>query len=101
MAQQLRASFRGPELNALLSGSSQLPVTAAPGDPITSSGPKGIYMYTDIQRHIYIILIFFFKKMLARIWRNQLGVVAHAFNPSTQKAGAGGFLSLRPAWSTE
>jgi hypothetical protein len=30
-------------------------------------------------------------------------VVAHAFNPSTQEAeaGAGGFLSLRPAWSTK
>jgi hypothetical protein len=25
----------------------------------------------------------------------------HAFNPSTQEAEAGGFLSLRPAWSTE
>jgi hypothetical protein len=28
-------------------------------------------------------------------------VVAHAFNPSTQEAEAGGFLSLRPAWSME
>jgi hypothetical protein len=28
-------------------------------------------------------------------------VVAHAFNPSTREAEAGGFLSLRPAWSTE
>jgi hypothetical protein len=28
-------------------------------------------------------------------------VVAHAFNPSTQEAEAGGFLSLRPAWPTE
>jgi hypothetical protein len=27
------------------------------------------------------------------------GVVAHAFNPSTRKAEAGGFLSSRPAWS--
>jgi major histocompatibility complex class I len=31
----------------------------------------------------------------------QPGVVAHAFNPSTWEAEAGGFLSLRPAWSTE
>jgi major histocompatibility complex class I len=31
----------------------------------------------------------------------KLGVVVHAFNPSTQEAEAGGFLSLRPAWSTE
>jgi major histocompatibility complex class I len=28
-------------------------------------------------------------------------VVAHAFNPSTWEAEAGGFLSLRPAWSTK
>jgi hypothetical protein len=29
------------------------------------------------------------------------GMVAHTFNPSTQEAEAGGFLSSRPAWSTE
>ena len=29
------------------------------------------------------------------------GVVAHTFNPSTREAEAGGFLSSRPAWSTE
>jgi hypothetical protein len=28
-------------------------------------------------------------------------VVVHAFNPSIWKAEAGGFLSSRPAWSTE
>jgi hypothetical protein len=28
-------------------------------------------------------------------------LVEHAFNPSTQEAEAGGFLSSRPAWSTE
>jgi hypothetical protein len=28
-------------------------------------------------------------------------VVAHAFNLSTWETEAGGFLSLRPAWSTE
>jgi hypothetical protein len=28
-------------------------------------------------------------------------VVAHAFNPSTPEAKAGGFLSSRPAWSTK
>jgi hypothetical protein len=27
--------------------------------------------------------------------------VAHTFNPSTQEAEAGGFLSSRPAWSTK
>jgi hypothetical protein len=30
-----------------------------------------------------------------------LGVVGHAFNPSTREAEAGGFLSSRPAWSTK
>jgi hypothetical protein len=29
------------------------------------------------------------------------GVVAHAFNPSTREAEAGGFLSSRPPWSTK
>jgi major histocompatibility complex class I len=28
-------------------------------------------------------------------------VVVHAFNPSTWETEAGGFLSSRPAWSTE
>jgi major histocompatibility complex class I len=31
----------------------------------------------------------------------ELGVVAHTFNPSTREAESGGFLSLRPDWSTE
>jgi hypothetical protein len=31
----------------------------------------------------------------------KLAVVAYAFNPSTWEAEAGGFLSSRPAWSTE
>ena len=29
------------------------------------------------------------------------GMVAHAFNPSTREAEAGGFLSSRGAWSTK
>jgi hypothetical protein len=30
-----------------------------------------------------------------------LGIVVHAFNPSTREAEAGRFLSSRPAWSTK
>jgi hypothetical protein len=33
--------------------------------------------------------------------KKELGVVAHAFNPGTWEAEAGGFLSSRPDWSTE
>jgi hypothetical protein len=33
--------------------------------------------------------------------KHEPGVVAHAFDPSTQEAKTGGFLSSRPAWSTE
>jgi hypothetical protein len=33
--------------------------------------------------------------------RKEPGVVTHAFNPSTREAEAGGFLSSRPAWSTD
>jgi hypothetical protein len=29
------------------------------------------------------------------------GMVVHTFNPNTQEAEAGGFLNLRPAWSTK
>jgi hypothetical protein len=33
--------------------------------------------------------------------KKQPGVVAHAFDPNTWEAEAGGFLSSRPAWSTK
>jgi hypothetical protein len=41
----------------------------------------------------------FFKGYLKLLCKPS--VVAHAFNPSTWEAEAGGFLSSRPAWSTE
>jgi hypothetical protein len=43
----------------------------------------------------YIMKFYAVKK------KNEPGVVAHAFNPSTREAEAGGFLSSRPAWSTK
>ena len=33
--------------------------------------------------------------------KSKAGLVAHAFDPSTWKAEAGGSLTLRPGWSTE
>ena len=36
-----------------------------------------------------------------KIVSKKTDMVAHAFNPSTWEAEAGGSLSLRPAWSTE
>jgi hypothetical protein len=39
----------------------------------------------------------FFNKKQKQAW----AVVAHAFNPSTREAEAGGFLSSRPTWSTK
>jgi major histocompatibility complex class I len=41
-----------------------------------------------------------FNKMIKESFPKP-GLVAHAFNPSTREAEAGGFLSSRPAWSTE
>jgi hypothetical protein len=37
------------------------------------------------------------KTEFSRAWWH----TAHAFDPSTQEAEAGGFLSLKPAWSTK
>ena len=64
-----------------------------------SSVDKGIscaesQVYTDkLRRKIFVLK----NKNKTKI----PGVVAHAFNPSTWEAEAGGFLSSRPAWSTE
>jgi hypothetical protein len=50
-------------------------------------------MYTLTHRHTHKCVIK--NKAISR------AVVVHAFNLSTWKAEAGGFLGLRPAWSTE
>jgi hypothetical protein len=38
---------------------------------------------------------------LFKLFNLSQAVVAHAFNPSTWESEAGGFLNLRPDWSTE
>jgi hypothetical protein len=43
-----------------------------------------------------------YKKLIKiRKYKDSRAVVVHAFNPSTWEAEAGGFLSLRPAWSSK
>jgi hypothetical protein len=49
--------------------------------------------------NIKLVLLKAEERWIKRV--KQPGVVAHAFNPSTQEAEAGRFLSLRPAWSTK
>jgi hypothetical protein len=51
-----------------------------------------MYLWGSALQQLYNIVTF--KKF-------RPGVVAHAFNPSTREAEAGGFLSSRPAWSTK
>jgi hypothetical protein len=43
--------------------------------------------------------LYIFKPLIISVFSR--AVVAHAFNPSTWEAEAGGFLSSRPAWSIE
>jgi hypothetical protein len=47
------------------------------------------------------IALCLYTMMFLRNGSTKPGVVAHAFNPSTREAEAGGFLSSRPAWSTK
>jgi hypothetical protein len=51
----------------------------------------------NVKSSLFSAEICFFKKKK----ENKPGIVVHAFNPSTREAEAGGFLSLRPAWSTK
>jgi hypothetical protein len=56
---------------------------------------------TSEVQNLEISKIQFTNYMKLKKEEDQLGVVVHAFNPSTQEAEAGGFLSSRPAWSTK
>jgi hypothetical protein len=74
-----------------------------------------ITLFKQINHILYIIHDSFLTKIkCVKFWQlckvNDLketgswtvvAVVAHAFNPSTWEAEAGGFLSSRPAWSTK
>jgi hypothetical protein len=48
-----------------------------------------------------VTLLYRLNHILKLKSKTSWAVGAHAFNPSTREAEAGGFLSLRPAWSTE
>jgi hypothetical protein len=52
------------------------------------------------QYHLLLLLLFVCL-FVFKIYLFSRAVVAHAFDPSSWEAEAGGFLSSRPAWSTE
>jgi hypothetical protein len=56
-------------------------------------------LYTQFQTGVDKLTLH--HRACSRFPKTEPGVVAHAFNPSTREAEAGGFLSSRPAWSTE
>jgi hypothetical protein len=58
-------------------------------------------MYSSKSSRLILIGLEAGKKKKERTNVTVEGVVEHAFNHSTWEAEAGGFLSARPAWSTE
>jgi hypothetical protein len=57
--------------------------------------------HSDTHRKKVVAAKFFLLVAASTLKKKRLGVVAHAFNPSTWEAEAGRFLSSRPAWSIE
>jgi hypothetical protein len=85
----------------MVSAYDQRPVSSSrfPPPPTFCCGSEGPehagHAELSAPQHLVVVLLLFFKDLLSRV------VVAHTFNPSTWEAEAGGFLSSRPAWSTE
>jgi hypothetical protein len=62
---------------------------------------KTILISLKVARHEQVYMKSRKAKKYALKLKCRQVVVAHAFNPSTWEAEAGGFLSSRPAWSTK
>jgi hypothetical protein len=75
---------------------------AKPDDLAQFLGPTGWKKRLSSDLHMHAVAHMYCQpqKKINAILKNTL-VVAHAFNPSTWEAEAGGFLSSRPAWSTK
>jgi hypothetical protein len=121
VAKSLYCSVREPEFSSRYPyGDSQPPITPAPGAMAPSFGlywhcTSAVYInsacarararahtHTHTHTHTYTNKITLFENVLTLQKEGYCrAVVAHAFNPSTWEAEAGGFLSSRPAWSTE
>jgi hypothetical protein len=87
MAQWPRALTALPEVMSSIPSNHMV---AHRRDVMPSSGSQ---LY--VQQSTYALNKYNLKK------RRCQAVLVHAFNPSTWEAEAGGFLSSRPAWSTE